>query len=65
MVTGYSRWMSAVLVPSPARASWDGEGAICRWRARKPELTAECQAFRGTLAAMVIVCKAADPKRKG
>jgi transposase len=44
---------------------WDGEGAIGRWRAGKPELTAECQAFRGTLAAKVIVCKPADPEAKG
>jgi len=44
---------------------WDGEGAIGRHRAGKPELTAECQAFRGTLAAKVIVCKPADPEAKG
>jgi len=44
---------------------WDGEGAIGRWRAGKCELTAECQAFRGTLAAKVIVCKPADPEAKG
>jgi hypothetical protein len=30
---------------------WDGEGAIGRWRAGRPELTAECQAFRGMLGA--------------
>jgi transposase len=85
MVTGYSRWLSAVLVPSrqaqdlfagwwqliaalgavPRVLVWDGEGAIGRWRAGKPELTAECQAFRGTLAAKVIVCKPADPEAKG
>jgi transposase len=29
------------------------------------ELTGECQAFRGTLAAKVIVCKPADPEAKG
>lgn len=85
MVTGYSRWLSAVLIPSrksedlfagwwqlieglgavPRCLVWDGEGAIGRWRAGKPELTAECQAFRGTLAARVIVCKPADPEAKG
>ena len=85
MVCGYSRWLSAVLVPSRAAADlfagwwqliaalgavpralvWDGEGAIGRWRAGKPELTAECQAFRGTLAAKVIICKPADPEAKG
>ena len=85
MVTGYSRWLSALLVPSrhgqdlfagwwqliealgavPRVLVWDGEGAIGRWRAGKPELTAECQAFRGTLAARVIICKPADPEAKG
>jgi len=85
MVTGYSRWLSAVLIPSRAAQDlfagwwqliaalgavprvlvWDGEGAIGRWRAGKPELTAECQAFRGTLAAKVIICKPADPEAKG
>jgi len=44
---------------------WDGEGAIGRWRGGKPELTAGCQAFRGTLAARVLVCKPADPEAKG
>ena len=44
---------------------WDGEGAIGRWRAGRAELTAECQAFRGTLGAKVVVCKPADPEAKG
>jgi transposase len=85
MVSGYSRWLSAVLVPSrhaqdlfagwwrliaglggvPRALVWDGEGAIGRWRAGKPELTAECQAFRGTLGTRVIVCRPADPEAKG
>jgi transposase len=85
MVTGYSRWASAMLIPSrrsedlfagwwqlieglgavPRVLVWDGEGAIGRWRAGRPELTADCQAFRGTLATRVIVCKPADPEAKG
>jgi transposase len=85
MVSGYSRWLSAVLVPSrhaedlfagwwqliarlggvPRSLVWDGEGAIGRWRAGKPELTAECQAFRGTLGTRVVVCRPADPEAKG
>jgi transposase len=85
MVTGYSRWLSAVLVPSrqaedlfagwwqlivalgavPRVLVWDGEGAIGRWRSGKPELTGDCQAFRGTLGTRVIVCKPADPEAKG
>ncbi|MBW0274422.1 transposase [Nocardia sp. MH4] len=44
---------------------WDGEGAIGRWRGGRSELTADCQAFRGTLGAKVIVCKPADPEAKG
>jgi transposase len=84
MVSGYSRWLSAILVPSrhaadlfagwwrliaalgavPRALVWDGEGAVGRWRAGRPELTAECQAFRGTLGTRVVVCKPADPEAK-
>ena len=49
----------------PRALVWDGEGAIGRWRAGRPELTAACQAFRGTLGAKVVVCKPADPEAKG
>jgi transposase len=44
---------------------WDGEGAIGRWRGGRSELTDQCQAFRGTLGAKVIICKPADPEAKG
>jgi transposase len=49
----------------PRTLVWDGEGAIGRWRAGKPELTGECQAFRGTLGAKVIVLKPREPEHKG
>lgn len=85
MITGYSRWLSAVLIPTrssedlfagwwqlienlqavPRVLVWDGEGAIGRWRAGRVELTRECQAFRGTLGAKVLVCRPADPEAKG
>jgi transposase len=85
MVSAYSRWLLAVLVPTrhsqdlfagwwqliaglggvPRALVWDGEGAIGRWRGGKSELTAECQAFRGTLGTRVVVCKPADPEAKG
>jgi transposase len=85
IVCGYSRWASAVLIPTrsaedlyagwwqhlsalgatPRVLVWDGEGAVGRWRARQPELTAACQAFRGTLAAKVLICKPGDPEAKG
>jgi transposase len=44
---------------------WDGEGAIGRWRGGRSELTADCQAFRGTLGAKVVICRPADPEAKG
>jgi transposase len=44
---------------------WDGEAAVGRWRARQPELTTACQAFRGVLGAKVLICKPADPEAKG
>lgn len=85
MVTGYSRFLSALLVPSreapdlfagwwdvierlgavPRTLVWDGEGAVGRHRGGKSLLTAECQAFRGTLGARVIVLKAREPEHKG
>ncbi|HEY0688980.1 MAG TPA: IS21 family transposase [Kribbella sp.] len=85
MACGYSRWLSAVLIPSrrtedlfagwwqligrlgavPRVLVWDGEGAVGRWRGGRSELTKECQAFRGTLATKVIICRPGDPEAKG
>lgn len=85
MVTGYSRWLAGVLIPSrqaedlfagwwqlietlgavPRVLVWDGEGAVGRWRTGRAELTGDCQAFRGTLGAKVIICRPADPEAKG
>ena len=85
MVTGYSRWLSAVLIPTRAAEDlfagwwqlisglgavprvlvWDGEGAIGRWRGGRVELTGECQAFRGTLGAKVIVLQAGRARAQG
>ena len=85
MITGYSRWLSAVLIPTRTAADlfagwwghlaalgavprvlvWDGEGAIGRWRGGHSELTTDCQGFRGTLGAKVLICRPADPEAKG
>lgn len=43
----------------------DGEGAIGRWRGGRSELTGDCQAFRGTLGAKVLICRPADAEAKG
>src|SRR3954453_7808550 len=60
----YAGWWQHIsaLGATPRVLVWDGEGAIGRWRARQPELTAACQAFRGTLAAKVLICKPGDPE---
>jgi transposase len=55
----------AALGAVPRTLVWDGEGAVGRWRGGRQELTADCQAFRGTLAAKVVICKPADPEAKG
>lgn len=55
----------ATLGAVPRALVWDGEGAVGRWRAGQPELTKECQAFRGVLAAKVIICRPGDPLLTG
>src|SRR5499427_7570668 len=64
LFAGWWRLVSG-LGAAPRVLVWDGEGAIGRWRAGRVELTAACQAFRGTLGAKVVVCKPADPEAKG
>jgi transposase len=44
---------------------WDGEGAVGRWCGGCSVLTRDCQAFRGTLGAKVLICRPADPEAKG
>ena len=63
----YAGWwrLLAGLGGVPRVLVWDGEGAVGRWRACKPELTEACQAFRGVLGAKVVVCKPRDPEAKG
>lgn len=59
------------LVATPLDAGRGTAGAVMGWRrggrevaARRHELTAVCQAFRGTLAANVLICKPGDPEVK-
>jgi len=55
----------AALGAVPRVMVWDGEGAVGRWRGGRTELTRDCQAFRGTLGAKVIICRPGDPEAKG
>jgi len=63
----FAGWWQVVerLGAVPRVLVWDGESAIGRWRAGKVELTAECQAFRGTIGAKVVVLKPREPEHKG
>ena len=85
MVSGYSRVMDAVLLPTrqspdllaghwlvlqrlggvPRALVWDNESAVGSWRAGRPRLTDDMEAFRGTLGIRVIQCRPADPEAKG
>jgi transposase len=60
----YAGWWQLIqgLGAVPRLLVWDGEGAVGRHPDR---LTAECQAFRGTLATKVYICPPADPEAKG
>jgi transposase len=63
----YAGWWRLIeqLGAVPKVLVWDGESAVGRWRARRVELTGDCQGFRGTLGTKVIICKPADPEAKG
>ena len=67
--TGPTVWLTSRLsaARSGGRCRWPltrFKSPIGRWRAGRPELTADCHAFRGTLGAKVLVCKPADPEAK-
>ncbi len=84
-VSGYSRLIGAVMVPSraahdvlggmlhvigefgavPRKAVWDQEGCIGRIRGGRQVLTAEFQAFRGTLGMGAVLVGPNDPEAKG
>lgn len=49
----------------PRCAVWDQEGCIGQWRAGRQVLTAEFQAFRGTLGMGARLCGPGDPEAKG
>ena len=63
----YSGWWQHLSTLGAVRRVlvWDGEGAVGRWRARQPELTSACQAFRGTLGPKVLICKPGEPLLTG
>lgn len=85
MVSGYSRMIFAIMLPSrqgpdliaghwvllqrmgavPRELVWDNEAAVGSWRAGRPKLTEEFEAFRGILGIGVHQCRPRDPESKG
>ena len=85
MVSGYSRWLMARMIPSrqahdligghwallsqlgavPRALVWDNEPAVGGWKAGKPVLAREFQAFRGSLGIKVVLLRPRDPESKG
>jgi len=63
----YSGWWGHLteLGAVPRVLVWDGEGAVGEYGGGRNKLTAECQAFRGTLAAKVLILRPRDPEAKG
>ena len=49
----------------PRALVWDNEAAVGSWRAGRPKLTDEFEAFRGLLGIRVIQCRPRDPEAKG
>lgn len=49
----------------PRELVWDNESAVGSWRAGKPKLTEDFEAFRGTLGVGVHQCRPRDPEAKG
>jgi len=63
----YSGWWGHLteLGAVPRVLVWDGEGAVGEYGGGRNKLTAECQAFRGILAAKVLILRPRDPEAKG
>ncbi|MCL3863041.1 IS21 family transposase [Actinotalea sp. K2] len=49
----------------PKELVWDNEPAVGSWRAGKPKLADQFEAFRGTLGISVHQCRPRDPEAKG
>lgn len=49
----------------PRELVWDNEPAVGSWRAGRPRLAEEFEAFRGTLGVGVRQCRPLDPEAKG
>jgi transposase len=65
LITGHWVLLAEHLGAVPKELVWDNESAVGSWRAGKPKLTAEFEAFRGILGCGVHQCRPRDPEAKG
>jgi transposase len=65
LIAGHWLLLSEHLGAVPKELVWDNESAVGSWRAGKPKLTAEFEAFRGILGCRVHQCRPRDPEAKG
>lgn len=64
LIAGHWALLSSMGVV-PRELVWDNEAAVGSWRAGKPKLTEEFEAFRGVLGIGVRQCRPRDPEAKG
>ena len=65
LIAGHWLLLSEHLGAVPRELVWDNESAVGSWRAGKPKLTEDFDAFRGVLGCGVHQCRPGDPEAKG
>ncbi|MDY7091052.1 MAG: IS21 family transposase [Actinomycetota bacterium] len=65
LIAGHWLLLSQHLGAVPRQLVWDNESAVGSWRAGKPRLTEDFDAFRGVLGCGVHQCRPRDPEAKG
>ena len=65
LIAGHWLLLSEHLKAVPRELVWDNESAVGSWRAGRPKLTEDFEAFRGVLGCGVRQCRPGDPEAKG
>ena len=65
LIAGHWLLLAEHLGAVPRELVWDNESAVGSWRAGRPRLTADFNAFRGVLGCGVHQCRPGDPEAKG
>lgn len=65
LIAGHWLLLAEHLKAVPRELVWDNESAVGSWRAGRPKLTEDFDAFRGVLGCGVHQCRPRDPEAKG